>query len=688
MSAMPAHAAEAEVTDAVFSWGVNVESGSGAYAPGTCNFLSAGVSGDAGKSAPWATEDPKLFKAEDGNVKILRPGAGGTAQPITWDNKCQTAEGAKVNTRGVASGNYAQISAGTGVVDTETDTGTIEWKGSFTIVYYSGYTYWTISDPKLEVTNGHGKLTGTFSGYGADMDDPSKWEKLPQTTGTIADFSNTKVDLTETGFTVTPDYAGVDSGQDDQDTSKDGWGSFPRSWVDFNVKTGQAQYWYTSGGSADGRKPATPITASYTVAKPSPTEDPVEELTTDHTVSGASKEAGLSVEVSGEGYGKLPNSSTGPAMGVYVTIVDRALKTADVTANNVAASEFVRVSDIKDGKLRTAVTAPVSALSKDKDYDVLLWTAHGFPKGDAVLYREPITLTAEQQNALFPEDPKPTDEPSADPKPTDEPSADPKPTDDPDRTIDAKLDSSTVTPGESVTIDGLDALNGDRVQVIMKSQPVDLGEFTVADGAITLTVPADAAPGRHTFEIRHNGETVAELPFEVVKAESPAEPAITVESETVALSDFLNKDKGALVTATGLTPGATYEIAVKGGTDVDGVTLTETADDNGVAAYRVYGLSEEHAKRYLGEYTVTMTDPQLTASFTVVADDEDGGGGSDDSDSGQRGSDQPGSDPGKRGTSESSALPRTGAEISGAAIGLALVAVGGAATLVTRRRRG
>ena len=262
LPAQPAQAAEAKVTDAVFEWGVNKEAGSGAYYPGSCNFLSAGVSGDAGKAAVWP-KDEKLFKPADGSVKILRPAGGGKTQPITWENKCQTADGAKVDTRGTSSDNFVQISGGTGTVDTETDTGTIEWKGSFTIVFYSGFTYWSVSDPKLEVTNGKGKITGTFSGYGADMDDLEKWEKLTPQKGVIADLSNSRVDLTEKGFTVTPDYAGVDSGQSDQDKKKDGWGSFPKSWVDFNVKTGQKQYWYTSGGAADPRKPTTPINVSF-----------------------------------------------------------------------------------------------------------------------------------------------------------------------------------------------------------------------------------------------------------------------------------------------------------------------------------------------------------------------------------------------------------------------------------------
>ena len=200
LSAHPAQAAEVNVSDAVFSWGINAESCPGAYYPGSCNFLSAGVAGDAGKADVWSKEDAeakKLFSPEEGNVKILRPTADGGTQPITWDNKCQTPEGERVNTyngeTAKRSGNFVEISGGKGTIDPETKSGTIEWEGSFTVVYYSGFTYWSVSNPKLEVKNGKGKITGTFSGYGTDMADMTKWEKLKPVEGTIADFGNNKV---------------------------------------------------------------------------------------------------------------------------------------------------------------------------------------------------------------------------------------------------------------------------------------------------------------------------------------------------------------------------------------------------------------------------------------------------------------------------------------------------------------
>ncbi|MBD8021418.1 hypothetical protein H9634_11575, partial [Brevibacterium sp. Re57] len=409
-------------------------------------------------------------------------------------------------------------------------------------------------------------------------------------------------------------------------------------------KTGQKQYWYTSGGAADPRKPTTPINVKYTAAdaQPDPTETPKPERTTSHEVTGASAAAGLTVAVTGEGYTNLPKASTGsdPA-GVYAGIVDRSIASDDVERSTPVAA--TPVFSLPEGKLSASVTAETAKLKKESDYDLLVWVAHGLPKGEALLYRKPIELTAAQKEALFPgttdptEDPKPTDDPTTDPtedpkpteepKPTDDPTTDPKPTDDP--TTDPK---PTNDPSES--------------------------------------------------------DTPTEDPSEDAQ---PAEPSLTVESKTVSLSDFLKEDEGAVVTASGLTPGNEYEVAISGGTNVKGVTLKATADKEGVAVYRVYGQAQDRAKNYIGKYTVKMAEPDLTASFTVTADDDAGagGGGKDDrKDDNSAGRDSGGKGSGgSHGKSHGSSLPRTGAEVTAGVIGAALLVVGGTALLATRRSR-
>ncbi|MDR0504257.1 MAG: hypothetical protein LBG70_00390 [Bifidobacteriaceae bacterium] len=261
---LTATAAVQPIDDVTLSWGINLESGSGAYAPGTCNFISAGVAGNTGSSRTW-TEADGFYAALAGNVAIEKPTAdAGWAAP-TWATKCQNADGLAVNTSGRTSGNRVKLRGGVGQVDLSTGTATVAWQGSFTVAYYSGMTYWTATDPVLTVNqNGTGQLVATGSGYGASMDDPTVWTTLAPRQITLANFKN--IDLGEDGFTVTPEYLGVTVTGVSQTTSGDTWGSFPQDFINFQLETGQSSYWYSSGGSSDARKVASPVTVNWDAA--------------------------------------------------------------------------------------------------------------------------------------------------------------------------------------------------------------------------------------------------------------------------------------------------------------------------------------------------------------------------------------------------------------------------------------
>lgn len=284
--ASPGHAVTLQIDDALFDWQVNAESGGAAPLPGTCQFLVAGEVADTGGSNGF---NESFYTATAGNTTIVKPDADGVDHTATWDDKCLDPDGKRTTTAaGSTSGNRVQITGGTGTIDPETDTGQIQWEGSWTFVYYSGMTYWTVNDPRLEVENGKGRIVGTFTGYEASMDDPGQWAPLPAQEGTIANFQDATVDLTEDGFSVTPDYLGVevdtaDAGFDQQRTG-DTWGAFPQDWVDFNARTGQSAYWFSSGGLFDPKKPTKPITVSYTAQEielGQPTGLTAEDVTTD-----------------------------------------------------------------------------------------------------------------------------------------------------------------------------------------------------------------------------------------------------------------------------------------------------------------------------------------------------------------------------------------------------------------------
>ncbi|SJM50641.1 hypothetical protein [Gulosibacter sp. 10] len=271
-----AQAAQETVDGVDFAWTINDEVGGGAYFGG-CNFLVAGPAGDAGSSRLWQEGDG-FYETQAGNVTITKPDSSGDQVQPTWSTKCQNAAGSPVNTSaGSTTDNQVNLANGSGTVDPEADHASIGWDGTFTIVFYGGMTYWSVKDVQLEVKDGKGALTGTAFGFGADMFDPTKWVELPETKIDLATFSG--VDVTQSGIVVQPDYLGVeidiepDGPSNPQIRSGDTWGSFPQSFVDFNVLTGQAAYWYSSGGAADPKKPAEPFEVSYELST-EPIADP------------------------------------------------------------------------------------------------------------------------------------------------------------------------------------------------------------------------------------------------------------------------------------------------------------------------------------------------------------------------------------------------------------------------------
>ncbi|GAA2234380.1 fibronectin type III domain-containing protein [Herbiconiux moechotypicola] len=255
-----------QLENAVLRWGLNDESNNGAYFGG-CNFLSAGLTPDPGGSALFA---PAQYSAKSGTVSIEKPDASGAYVPASWDTKCLDRTGTPLSsgTSTPYGGNQFVMTGGTGEVDRATGSASIRWDGDVTVVYYGGLTFWYLSDPVLTVENGVGTLTATGSGFGTDMDDQTKWQPIAPRTITLATFSGVQVGAD--GFTVTPDYRGVAVSlpADATPQSRTGadWGSFPQSFVDFQRATGQAAYWYSSGGQADAAKPATPFVVGYDAA--------------------------------------------------------------------------------------------------------------------------------------------------------------------------------------------------------------------------------------------------------------------------------------------------------------------------------------------------------------------------------------------------------------------------------------
>ncbi|MGE3621296.1 MAG: HtaA domain-containing protein [Acidimicrobiia bacterium] len=260
-SVAPASAEPLAVTDATIEWGISNEVGQSAPPFGGCNYLSAGVSD--GTQAQYLTTD--------GNVSVLKNGAA-----PTWANKCEGAAAGQGN-------QTVRWSGGTGTVDPDTGAATLSFTGRLSINFYGGLVPFTIENPVLTVdADGDGQLVATLFGYGSSMENPNVKVPLDPVAGiVVADLSG--VDAGATGFTVTPDYEGVEyeppaeSGGTPQNRVNPGWGSWPASFVDFHYLTGLTSYWYSSGGAADPKKAPSALSISYTTdggGDPDPDPDP------------------------------------------------------------------------------------------------------------------------------------------------------------------------------------------------------------------------------------------------------------------------------------------------------------------------------------------------------------------------------------------------------------------------------
>ncbi|MDG4792754.1 hypothetical protein [Micromonospora sp. WMMD1082] len=247
VGAAPASAAPQAIDGATLTWGLSTEMQS---APpfGGCNYLSAGASDGTQAS----------YQTSAGDVTVLKDGAA-----PTWANKCTGAPSKAVNQEVVWSG-------GTGTVDPASGEVELNFTGRLSVNFYGGLVPFTIENPVVTVgADGRGRVVATLFGYGSSIENPNVKVPLDPVDGVVvADLSDVDAG-SDTGFTVTPDYAGVEyeppagSGGTPQNRTGAGWGSWPSSWVDFHYETGLTSYWYSSGGAADPYKAPSALTISY-----------------------------------------------------------------------------------------------------------------------------------------------------------------------------------------------------------------------------------------------------------------------------------------------------------------------------------------------------------------------------------------------------------------------------------------
>ena len=241
----------------------------------------------------------------------------------------------------------------------------------------------------------------------------------------------------------------------------------------------------------------------------------------------------------------------------------------------------------------------------------------------------------------------------------------------------------------------------------IKSQAAKSGSETVKadkDGNFSLEGPEAEGEYNFTATAIVDGQKSESAEFKVTvekdETEAPAEREISIDPKQIAASDFVKEDEGVTITVKGFDEGEKVTLEVANGPEgVEGIELEETANENGAAAFSIYGTSAENPEAYLGKYDVEVTgandtedESALTGSFEVVADEDGSGGGSGGDDDGNNddgdadGGSGDGNDDDGNGDGGSD-LPRTGAELTGLAAGAGLLLVGGTAVVLTMRRK-
>lgn len=107
---------------------------------------------------------------------------------------------------------------------------------------------------------------------------------------------------------------------------------------------------------------------------------------------------GLAVDVA---LGKI--SLQAADAGVYVALIERGTEASLSSDNMGAAVSYVTRSRIVDGAAAATLTAPAAKLDRAKQYEVLVWRAHGNATPDRIIGRADVAVSDAQWNAVFPE---------------------------------------------------------------------------------------------------------------------------------------------------------------------------------------------------------------------------------------------------------------------------------------------
>lgn len=253
----PAQAAETQVDDASFVWGLN-------------GYAQKGIFG------PWT------FKDLTGNAAQL----SGATQ-TEYVTPVFPATSFPANAPSGANPNAIKFTEGEGWVDPETGAAELTWSGSYTVNAYPAIynaPNEIYSDPALSIAaDGSGELTFHFTiGAGVDMSG-TPFEAKDFGRLTLATFSAGSLSgLDADGYRLKPDFSGVVldpakvSGQVTSCTAPSLAGSWPAAFVETLATdpagASVASHFYSTGcGGNQDLKPALPVDVAFSLAE-TPTE--------------------------------------------------------------------------------------------------------------------------------------------------------------------------------------------------------------------------------------------------------------------------------------------------------------------------------------------------------------------------------------------------------------------------------
>lgn len=145
-----------------------------------------------------------------------------------------------------------------------------------------------------------------------------------------------------------------------------------------------------------GRQALTVTDAQWNAIFPAPTTATITPTVTAATAKG------LTIDAAATGL----RLQSGDA-GAYFALIERGTA-GDLTSDNMGvAASFVPAQLISNGAAKATLEADAAKLDRSKQYEVLVWRAHGNPTADRILGSGDVTVTGAQWDAVFPADPAP-----------------------------------------------------------------------------------------------------------------------------------------------------------------------------------------------------------------------------------------------------------------------------------------